>query len=497
MSAIKRTIAAILAADVAGYSRLMAEDEEDTLARLSAAKAVFRAEVAGFGGRVFNTAGDAILAEFPSGVEALRAALAIQGKLDALDRGDPPARRVRFRMGLTIGDVVEVEGDMLGDGVNIAARLEGLAEPGGICLSRTLHEAVSGKVAVSFRDIGAQKLKNIPRPVHAFRVAMPDDPARAALDPVRSRRRVAARWGALAAALLIAAGLGGLWRAGLLDRGVAAGTEPRAARDDLIAVSVTRARRACFPDVVRLTGRIVPRREVDVRPDAEGFRIARVAAAPLDSVEAGQVLAEMERPGDPARGRTDLRSPVAGRVLRASAVIGAPATATAAPLFQIAAQGALDLDAEAPLATLARLSPGQGATVTPVGGPPRPGRIRRVAETVDPATQLGRVRIVLNAEEAGTDARAGQFASATVRLGERCGVAAPFSAISREAEGPVIYVANARRVEARPVVTGLTSGGEVEIRQGLDERDTIVARAGAFLREGDLIEPVALAQESR
>ncbi|WP_238185337.1 adenylate/guanylate cyclase domain-containing protein, partial [Methylobacterium trifolii] len=101
---MKRTIAAILAADVAGYSRLIAEDEEDTLRRLAAAKGVFRAQVAAFGGRVFNTAGDAILAEFPSAVEALRAGLAIQCGLNDLDRGDPSERRVRFRMGLTIGD---------------------------------------------------------------------------------------------------------------------------------------------------------------------------------------------------------------------------------------------------------------------------------------------------------------------------------------------------------------------------------------------------------
>ncbi|HEX8416677.1 MAG TPA: adenylate/guanylate cyclase domain-containing protein, partial [Methylobacterium sp.] len=147
---MKRTIAAILAADVAGYSRLVAEDEEDTLRRLAAYRTIFRDHVARFGGRVFNTAGDAILAEFPSAVEGLRAAIAIQETLRAANREHPPARRVCFRMGMTIGDVVEQDGDLLGDGVNIAARLEGIAEPGGICIARSIHEAIANKVAIGF-----------------------------------------------------------------------------------------------------------------------------------------------------------------------------------------------------------------------------------------------------------------------------------------------------------------------------------------------------------
>ncbi|MDP4021204.1 efflux RND transporter periplasmic adaptor subunit [Methylobacterium sp. NEAU 140] len=492
---MKRTIAAILAADVAGYSRLVAEDEEDALARLAAAKAVFREAVDRFGGRVFNTAGDAILAEFPSAVEALRAALAIQGTLGDQDQGAPPERRVRFRMGLNLGDVVEVDGDLLGDGVNIAARLEGIADPGGICLSRSLHEAVSGKVRVTFRDAGARRLKNIPRPVHVFRVVMPGDPAGAAArEPGRSARARAARWGTLAAALLIALGLGGLWRAGYLTGGGETAAVAEGVRDDLIAVSVVRARRACFPDEIRLTGVVVPRRAVDVRPEVEGLNVARVTTAALESVREGQVLAELRRPGEADGRRVDLRSPVAGLVLRAEARPGAPAAAAAAPLFQIAEGATFELEAQAPLAALDRLAAGQDATVTPLGGPPGRARVRFVARDVDPATQLGRVRLALVADDASAAApRAGGFASAVVSLGERCGVAVPFSAVSREAEGPVVYVASNGRVEARPVTVGLGSGRDVEIRSGLDERDTVVARAGAFLREGDAVRPVAAA----
>jgi adenylate cyclase len=185
---MKRTIAAILAADIAGYSRLTAEDEEDTLRRLGEYSAAFREAVARVDGRVFNTAGDAILAEFPSAVEALRAAIDIQQTLRLKNQDHPPSRRIEFRIGITIGDVVERDGDMLGDGVNIAARLQTLADPGGICISRSLHEAVSGKVAVAFRDMGSHNLKNIPHPVHALRVVLPGDQDARLLKPNRLKQ---------------------------------------------------------------------------------------------------------------------------------------------------------------------------------------------------------------------------------------------------------------------------------------------------------------------
>ena len=169
---MKRKIAAILAADIAGYSRLVAEDEEDTLTRLGSYREVFDDFIKRAGGRIFNTAGDSVLAEFTSAVEATRCAIDIQESLRTRNLGFQPSRQMLFRIGLSIGDVVEREGDLLGDGVNIAARLEGLAEPGGICVSRSVYEQVANKLSVPFRDIGMQEVKNIPQPVHAFRVEM-------------------------------------------------------------------------------------------------------------------------------------------------------------------------------------------------------------------------------------------------------------------------------------------------------------------------------------
>src|ERR1700745_176828 len=169
---MKRKIAAIFAADIAGYSRLVAEDEEESLRRLASYRSVVDDFIAKAGGRIFNTAGDAVLAEFPSAVDAVRCAIDIQESLRTRNMAYPPSRQMSFRIGITIGDVVERDGDLLGDGVNIAARLEGLADVGGIGVSRAVHEQVANKLSVQFADIGEQEVKNIPTPVHAYMVAM-------------------------------------------------------------------------------------------------------------------------------------------------------------------------------------------------------------------------------------------------------------------------------------------------------------------------------------
>ena len=174
-SFMRRKIAAILVAHIADYGRLVADDEEETLRRLASYRSTTDDLIAIAGGRVFNAAGDAFLAEFPSVVEAVRCAIDIQESLRARNLAYPDSRQMSYRIGIGIGDVVEREGDLLGDGVNIAARLEGLAEPGGICISRAVHEQVTNKLSTRFVDIGARKVKNIPAPVHAYLVVTWDD----------------------------------------------------------------------------------------------------------------------------------------------------------------------------------------------------------------------------------------------------------------------------------------------------------------------------------
>jgi class 3 adenylate cyclase len=191
---MKRKIAAILAADAAEYSRLVAEDEEETLRQLVASIGVFKASVEAHGGRIFNTAGDAVLAEFQSAVQAVRSAIEIQHTLSTRNETSAPSRRLMFRMGISIGDVVENDGDLLGDGVNIAARLQSLSQPGGLAVSKWVQEQVAGKVTTEFHDTGYQHVKNMPGPIHVFQsriaAAVPADrePHRTAPLPASARR---------------------------------------------------------------------------------------------------------------------------------------------------------------------------------------------------------------------------------------------------------------------------------------------------------------------
>ena len=167
-----RRLAAILAADVVGYSRLMGQDEQGTLARLQTYRRELVAPlVAKHGGRVVNLAGDSILCEFTSVVEAVTCAAAIQEGVAGREPDLPATERLRFRIGVNVGDVVVEGDDIYGDGVNVAARLEALAEPGGICVSGQVHDEVSGKLDLDFEDLGEPALKNIARPVRAWRVA--------------------------------------------------------------------------------------------------------------------------------------------------------------------------------------------------------------------------------------------------------------------------------------------------------------------------------------
>ena len=165
-----RKLAAILAADIAGYSALMGADEPRTVRDLKGHQAVVLPMVGEYGGRIIDTAGDGILAEFVSVVKALECAVAIQTTMAERNATVEPTRRMQFRIGINLGDVIYDEARIYGDGINIAARLEGIAEPGGIFISRQVYDQVDGKVALSFRKLGPQTLKNIVRPVEVFAV---------------------------------------------------------------------------------------------------------------------------------------------------------------------------------------------------------------------------------------------------------------------------------------------------------------------------------------
>src|SRR5215475_11322598 len=173
-----RRLAAILAADVAGYSRLIGDDEEGTLNRLRSIRTdVIDPSIAQYRGRIVKTTGDGLLGEFASVVDALKCATEIQNAMVEGNAEIAVEKLIEFRIGIHQGDIVVEDGDIFGDGVNVAARLEGLAEPGGICVSAHVQEHAAGKLAISFDDIGEQQLKNIARSVHVYRVRPPHNSA--------------------------------------------------------------------------------------------------------------------------------------------------------------------------------------------------------------------------------------------------------------------------------------------------------------------------------
>src|SRR5436189_3914575 len=173
-----RRLAAILAADVAGYSRLMGADEEGTLERLKALRReLLDPRIAEHQGRIVKTTGDGLLVEFGSVVDAVRCAVAVQQAMPERDTGVAADSRIELRIGINLGDVIVEGGDLYGDGVNIAARIEALADPGGVFVSRTVHDHVRDRLPFGFEDLGEQQVKNIARPVRVYRVR-PESPHR-------------------------------------------------------------------------------------------------------------------------------------------------------------------------------------------------------------------------------------------------------------------------------------------------------------------------------
>jgi class 3 adenylate cyclase len=167
---LERRLAAILAADVEGYSRLMHGDEEATMTTLSARRAVVDELIAQHRGRIANTAGDSVLAEFASVLHAVSCAIEIQAALQRANEDEPEGRRMRFRIGVNVGDVMVKDDDIFGDGVNVAARLESLVKGGEICVSRGVHDHLRNRGGMVFEDLGEQLVKNIAHPIRAFRL---------------------------------------------------------------------------------------------------------------------------------------------------------------------------------------------------------------------------------------------------------------------------------------------------------------------------------------
>ncbi|MGJ4907546.1 efflux RND transporter periplasmic adaptor subunit [Bradyrhizobium sp. HKCCYLS2033] len=274
----------------------------------------------------------------------------------------------------------------------------------------------------------------------------------------------------------------------LAAAGVLALIQPVLAADDSApkgaAVSVLKATKACFDNTVEVSGMVLARNETAVRPDRPGLKVAEVLVDAGDSVTAGQNLARLT---PPEGGTIMIQAPVAGTILSSSATIGAFASGRGEALFSILARNEYDLVGLVPSAQLGKLAVNQTARIRIVGAGEVEGKIRRVAPTVEPNSQLGQAFIGIT----GT-ARllVNSFGRAVIKIGQSCGVAVPLTAVLYDPDGTVVQVVRAQRIETKRVEIGLMAGGQVEIRDGLAEGDVVVTRAGALLREGDPVRPV-------
>ncbi len=262
-----------------------------------------------------------------------------------------------------------------------------------------------------------------------------------------------------------------------------------------MAVTVARTKRECFSNAIQVTGVLVPRREILVRPDREGLQISQVLVGPGDTVVSGQVLARLIPPDGQSGGggSVAVQAPAAGIISARFAVIGSTASARAEPLFRIVAQGEMELLADVSAGRHADLAANQSAKIEVVGVGELDGKVSLVSQAINPTTQLGEVRVFIGSDPR---LRVGTFGRATVSVGRRCAPAVPLSAVLWGTEGAIVQVVRDNQIETRRVSIGLLAAGQVEIREGLREGDMVVARAGAFLREGDRVKPMPAAESS-
>ncbi|MBV9533290.1 MAG: efflux RND transporter periplasmic adaptor subunit [Bradyrhizobium sp.] len=252
-----------------------------------------------------------------------------------------------------------------------------------------------------------------------------------------------------------------------------------------VQVVVTKATNACFSDLVRVTGHLVPRRQAVVGVDQEGAKVTDVLVHEGEMVSDNQELARLSgpprQPAAPAGGGSfSLRAPAAGRITEVRTVVGAPASPQAGPMFRISVNNEIELDAEVPSVHLLKLNPGATARISRDGAPDMVGRVRVISPLIDRATQLGRVRISL---ANNPTLKVGMFARANIDAKRSCGVAVPRTAIDHL----TVQVVNETTIETRQVRVGLVSDTNTEILEGINVGETVVADAGSSLHDGDQV----------
>ena len=267
-----------------------------------------------------------------------------------------------------------------------------------------------------------------------------------------------------------------------LSQPLQAADEPNAPR--AAAVTVLRVSKSCFSATVEIGGILMAREEIAVRPDRPGLKITDVLIEAGETINSGQVMARLALPDG---GTTQVLAPVTGLVSGSTAVIGSPASAKGEALFNIIARSEFEMVGLVPTRDLSKLAINQAARIKVLGAGELDGKVRRVAATVEPNSQLGQVYITITSTRR---LLVNSSARAIIKTGESCGVAVPLTSVLYGSAGTVVQVVKRDRVETRRVEIGLMSSGQVEIREGLSDGDIVVARAGAMLREGDAVRPI-------
>jgi len=256
-------------------------------------------------------------------------------------------------------------------------------------------------------------------------------------------------------------------------------------------VTVLKAAKSCFDDIVEVSGIVIAREETMVRPERPGLKVAEILAEAGDTVTAGQTLARLNLPEG---GVAMVPAPVAGLIESSTAVIGAVASARGEALFSIIARGEFDLVGLVPVQDMGKLAVNQPARIKIIGAGEVEGRIRRIAPTIEPNSQLGQAFLGVTTNRRLLVNSSGR---AMIKTGQSCNVSVPLTAVLYGTAGTVVQVVRRGRVETRQVEVGLMSGGEVEISKGLTEGEIVVARAGALLREGDPVQAVTATADGK
>jgi multidrug efflux pump subunit AcrA (membrane-fusion protein) len=263
-------------------------------------------------------------------------------------------------------------------------------------------------------------------------------------------------------------------------------------------VMVFQAGSFCFSDAVRVTGFLASRADAIVALTLDNYQVTDVLAADNDLVAEGQALARLARLGADAGSRAGqaaaalpativLRAPAAGRIVQSSATVGSVSSPRGEPLFRLAIDGLIEVDAEVSSIYLSEIKPEQTARVEIEPGKEVEGRVRKIASQIDPATQMGHVRIAVNRDAAE---RPGRFVRATINARQSCGVAVPRSAVLYTTDGTSVQVVRGHQIETLRVRVGLRSDHDAEIKEGLRVGELVVAHAGGSLRDGDQVSPV-------